>query len=92
MVPKIPNPPPKPDPELQPPMVINFKISKKQAPTFAVRFLISCLIAILFLLAIAGFSILCTFQPIIGMGLLLITFVLLSAYAMSFDERYWGGE
>jgi hypothetical protein len=54
--------------------------------------LISCLIAILFLLAIAGFSILCTFQPIIGMGLLLITFVLLSAYAMSFDERYWGGE
>lgn len=27
MIPKIPNPPPRPDPELQPPMVINFKKS-----------------------------------------------------------------
>lgn len=25
MVPKIPNPPPRPDPELQPPMVIDFR-------------------------------------------------------------------
>ena len=73
-------------------MIIDFGIGKKQVPTFIVRFLISCLIAVLFLLAITGFSILCTLQPVIGIGLLFIFFVLGAAYAISTDEHYWGGE
>jgi fatty-acid desaturase len=72
-------------------MVIDFGIGKKQAPTFAIRFLISCLIAVLFLLAIAGIAILCTLQPVISIGLLFIFFVLGAAYAISTDEHYWGG-
>ena len=92
IVPKLKNPPPRPDPELQPPMVIDFGIGKKQAPTFAIRFLISCLIAALFLLAITGFSILCTLYPVLGIGLLFIFFVFGAAYAMATDEHYWGGE
>lgn len=89
---KIKSPPPRPNPELQQPMVIDFGIGKKQAPTFAVRFLISCLVVCLFLMAIVGFSILCTFQPVIGIGLLFFFFVLGAAYAISTDESYWGRE
>jgi purine-cytosine permease-like protein len=92
IIPKLQNPPPRPNPELQPPMVIDFGIGEKQAPTFAVRFLISCLVVCLFLVAIAGFSILCTFQPVLGIGLLAVFLVLLTAYAMSTDEHYWGGD
>jgi hypothetical protein len=73
-------------------MVIDFGIGKKQAPTFAFRFLISCIIASLYLMAIAGVSILCTFQPVLGVGLLFIFFVLGSAYALATDDSHWGGE
>jgi hypothetical protein len=73
-------------------MVIHLGADIKQAPTFAVRFLISCLIAVLFLGAIAGFSILCTLQPVISIGLLAILFVLGAAYALATDDSHWGGE
>lgn len=89
---KLKNLPPRPNPELQPPMVIDFGIGKKQAPTFAIRFLISCLIVALFLLAITGFSFLCTLYPVQGIGLIFIFFVLGAAYVISTDEHYWGGE
>jgi hypothetical protein len=92
IIPKLKNPPPRPNPELQPPMVIHLGADIKQAPTFAIRFLISCLIAVLFLMAIAGVSILCTFQPVLGVGLLFIFFVLGSAYALATDDSHWGGE
>jgi len=92
IVPKLKNPPPRPDPELQPPMVIDFGIGKKQAPTFAIRFLISCLIVALYLLAITGFSFLCTLYPVLGVGLIFIFFVFGAAYVMATDEQYWGGE
>jgi len=92
IIPKLKNPPPRPNPELQPPMVIHLGADIKQAPTFAIRFLISSLIAVLFLLAIAGIAILCTLQPVIGIGLLFIFFVLGAAYAISIDEHYWGGD
>lgn len=90
IIPKLKNPPPRPNPELQPPMVIDFGIRKKQAPTFAIRFLISCLIVALFLLAITGFSFLCTLYPVHGIGLLFIFFVFGAAYVISTDEHYWG--
>ena len=71
IVPKLKNPPPRPNQELQPPMVINLKADEKKLPSFAVRYLISCLVVCLFLIAIVGFSILCTFQPAIGVDCLL---------------------
>ena len=86
---KLKNPPPRPNPELQPPMVIDSGIGKKQAPTFAIRFLISCLIVALFLLAITVFSFLCTLYPVQGIGLIFIFFVLGAAYVISTDEHYW---
>lgn len=89
VVPKLKNPPPRPNSELQSPMVIDFKADEKKLPSFAVRYLISCLVVCLFLIAIAGFSILCTFQPAIGVGLLAIFFVLIAAYPISTDGHYW---
>jgi hypothetical protein len=70
-------------------MVINLKADEKKLPSFAVRYLISCLVVCLFLIAIVGFSILCTFQPAIGVGLLAVFFVLIAAYPISTDDNYW---
>ena len=70
-------------------MVIHLGADIKQAPTFAIRFLISCLIVALFLLAITGFSFLCILYPV-QIGLLFIFFVFGAAYVISSDEHYWG--
>lgn len=91
IVPKLKNPPPRPNSELQSPMVIDFKADEKKLPSLAVRYLISCLIVCLYFGAIAGFSILCTFQPVIGVGLLFFFIVLGASYALAINE-FWERE
>ena len=91
IVPKLKNPPPRPNSELQPPMVIDSKEDGRKPLSFAVRYLISCLIVCLYFGAIAGFSILCTFQPVIGVGLLFFFIVLGASYALATNE-FWERE
>ena len=85
MVPKIPNPPPRPDPELQPPMVINFKTprTKMQNPmfheSFWVRFLTLILVRVLMFSCAFLFSAICVSSPAAGFSILVVVLVLVSA-------------
>lgn len=49
MVPKIPNPPPRPDPELQPPMVIEFNSGGGGNPLGAMPLLVLAIVIYLLL-------------------------------------------
>jgi len=89
IVPKPRNLPPRPDPEVQPAMVINFKSEDKKAPRFAIRFLISLFIVSSIFFAIAGFSLLCTYHGALGIVVLIGLAILGIAFAVSCDDSHW---
>ncbi len=89
IVPKLKNPPPRPDREKHQPMVINFKSKDKKAPRFAIRFLFSLLIVSSVFFAIAGFSLLCTYHGVLGIGVLIGLAILGIAFAASCDDSHW---
>jgi hypothetical protein len=89
IVPKLKNPPPRPDPDLQKPMVTYFRTERKITIPFAVRFFISILIVSVFFAAIFGYAFLCLHQPVIGAGLIIGLGLLVAAFIISYDDWYW---
>jgi len=89
IVPKLKNPPPRPDPNLQKPMVTYFKTERQVAMPFAVRLLISLLGVSLFFALLFGFIVLVNYYPIFAGGSVVGLMGLAFAYCWALDDGLW---
>ena len=89
IVPKLKNPPPKPDPNLQQPMITHFRRERKNLPHFAVRLLISMLWVVLFFMLFFGFVAWVVYRPDIACAFLIGLLALAFAFGCAIDERLW---